>query len=258
MLYNTIGQNYAQTRTSDPQIISTLFGILNAPPQSTVVDIGAGTGSYALALAKQDYRVLAVEPSATMRDQAIFHSRIEWIDGFAEHLPLPDQSADAAIFMLSFHHLQNYQQALAEACRVTSNGQIVLLTYDPDFISKFWLTWYFPALIADVQSTFLPMAELITAIEMTTNVKVNVAPCWLPHDLLDAFAGVGWARPELYLDGNIRSGISSFTKLSQAEIDNGVLQLRHDIKTGVWDQKHGDLRQQQQYDAGYRFVYTTE
>jgi ubiquinone/menaquinone biosynthesis C-methylase UbiE len=230
--------------------------LLNVALPSTVVDIGAGTGSYALELAERGYRVLAVEPSATMRSQAVFHPLVQWFDGFAENLPLSNQSADAAIIMLAFHHFQNYRQALEEAYRVTGGGQIVLLTYDPNYISRFWLTCYFPSFIEDVQSTFLPITELTSAIEATTSTSVKVIPFSLPHDLSDAFAAVGWARPELYLDSNIRNGISSFAKFNQIEIDEGLSRLRQDLKTGLWDQEYGHLRQQQQYDVGYRFVYT--
>jgi ubiquinone/menaquinone biosynthesis C-methylase UbiE len=255
-LYNTIGNNYSQTRKSDPRITTTLFEILNVVPPATVVDIGAGTGSYALELAKQGCQVLAVEPSATMRDQATFHPQVQWFDGFAENLPLPDQSADAAIVMLAVHHFQNYQKALEEVHRVTGGGQLVVLTYDPDCISRFWLTRYFPGLIADVQSTFLPIAELTSAIETITNASVKVVPFPLPHDLIDAFAAVGWARPELYLDSRIRNGISTFAKFDQTALDKGLSRLKQDIKTGAWDKEFGYFRQQQQYDAGYRFVYT--
>jgi SAM-dependent methyltransferase len=256
-LYNEIGSNYAQTRRSDPRLVATLFEILDAAPPSTLVDIGAGTGSYAFELAEQGYRVLAVEPSATMRSQAAFHPLVQWFDGFAENLPLPDRSAEVAIAILSCHHFQNYRQALQEAQRVTGGGQIILLTYDPDCISQFWLTHYFPGLIADVQSTFVAIAELTSAIEATTGADVKVVPALLPPDLVDAFAAVGWARPELYLNSNIRNGISSFAKLDQAEIDDGLLRLQQDLETGEWANEHGHLRHQQQYDAGYRFVYTT-
>jgi ubiquinone/menaquinone biosynthesis C-methylase UbiE len=255
-LYNTIGNNYSQTRKSDPKITATLLEILNIIPPATVVDIGAGTGSYALKLAKQGYQVLAVEPSATMRDQATFHPLVQWFDGSAENLPLPEQSADAAIVMLAFHHFQNHQKALEEAHRVTGGGQLVVLTYDPDCISRFWLTRYFPGLIADVQSTFLPIAQLTSSIEATTNASVKVIPFPLPHNLIDAFAAVGWARPELYLDSRIRNGISTFAKFEQSALDEGLSRLQQDIETGTWDEEFGYLRQQQQYDAGYRFVYT--
>jgi protein-L-isoaspartate O-methyltransferase len=76
-LYDTIGKNYAQTRTSDPRIAAKLLEILKLSQVSTIVDIGAGTGSYALFLAEQGYQILAVEPSAMMRNQAISHSAIQ-------------------------------------------------------------------------------------------------------------------------------------------------------------------------------------
>lgn len=255
-LDDAIGKTYAQTRKSDPRIFAKLLEILKPYQAFVVIDVGAGTGSYTLVLAEHGYQILAVEPSGRMRDQAIVHPAIQWIDACAENLPLPDQSADAAIIMLAFHHFQNHQQALHEVRRVTGNGLLVLFTYDPEAISHFWLTQYFPALIADVQSTFLPMPTLISEIETITHTTVTVLPFLLPHDLLDAFAAVGWSRPELYLDSKVRAGISSFTKISKTELHQGLVSLSQDLEAGVWDQKYGHLRHQEQYDIGYRFVYT--
>ena len=256
-LYDTIGRTYAQTRRSDPRIAAKLLEILASEQVSTVADIGAGTGSYAFVLAEHGYRVLAVEPSATMRSQASAHPAIQWLDAYAENLPLLNQSADAAIIMLAFHHFQNYRQALQEVHRVTGGGQIVLFTYDPEMISSFWLTQYFPSLVADVQSTFLSISKLTSEIKSITGAVVKVMPFPLPNDLSDSFAAVGWARPELYLDNSVRNGISSFTKITDDELEQGLSCLREDLETGAWDQKYGYLRQQNQYDVGYRFVYTT-
>ena len=254
--YNTIGKKYSCTRTSDPRIGKALLEILTASPGDTVADIGAGTGSYALFLAHQGYRVLAVEPSAVMRQQASADPAIEWIAANAENLPLGDRSVDAAIVMLALHHFQHYQQALREIYRITGSGQIVLFTYDPDFISRFWLTQYFPALVADVQSTFVQVPTLISELQTITGAKVGSRVFPLPHDLLDSFAAVGWARPELYLNSSIRNGISSFAKLDPAELNQGLSHLQEDLETGVWDREYGHLRKQKHYDAGYRFVYT--
>jgi protein-L-isoaspartate O-methyltransferase len=76
-LYDTIGKTYAQTRRSDPRIATKLLEILVSFQASTIVDIGAGTGSYAAVLAENEYCVLAVEPSETMRSQAIAHPKIQ-------------------------------------------------------------------------------------------------------------------------------------------------------------------------------------
>ncbi len=255
-LYDVIGKTYAQTRGSDPRIAEKLLEVLASSKASTIADIGAGTGSYALVLAEYGYRVLAIEPSATMRNQAIAHPAIEWIDGCADHLPLPNQVVDAAIIMLAFHHFQDYRQALYEIHRIVGNGQIVLFTYDPAAISSFWLTQYFPSFIKDVESTFLPISQLTNEIQTVVGHQVNIIPFPLPHDLSDSFAAVGWARPELYLDSKIRNGISSFTKIDADELENGLSWLQNDLEEGIWDRKYGHLRQKKQHDVGYCFIHS--
>jgi SAM-dependent methyltransferase len=255
-LYDVIGKTYAQTRKSDPRITEKLLEILASSQASTMADIGAGTGSYASVLAEYGYRVFAIEPSAMMRSQAIAHPAIEWIDGYAENLPLSDQAVDAVIIMLAFHHFSDHRQALSEIHRVVGDGQIIFFTYDPGAISSFWLTEYFPSFIRDVESTFLPIPQLINEIQTIVGHPVNVIPFPLPHDLSDSFAAVGWARPELYLDSKIRNGISSFAKLDATELNHGLSRLQEDLKTGTWDKEYGHLRQQKHYDVGYRFVHS--
>lgn len=254
-LYDVIGKTYAQTRRSDPRITEKLLETLASSPTSTIADIGAGTGSYASVLAEHGYRVFAIEPSETMRKQAIAHPAVEWIDGYVENLPLPDQAVDAAIVMLAFHHFPDCRQALNEIHRVIGNGQMIFFTYDPGMISSFWLTEYFPSFIRDVELTFSPIPKLVEEIQLITDSVVNVIPFPLPNDLSDSFAAVGWARPELYLDSGIRNGISSFSKIGVNELSSGLSRLGEDLEKGRWDRNYGHLRQQSQYDVGYRFVH---
>ena len=254
-LYDVIGKTYTQTRKADPRIAEKLLEILTSSPVSTIADIGAGTGSYATVLADYGYRILAIEPSATMRDQAMSNPNIQWSEGFAENIPLSDKVVDAVIVMLAIHHFSNYRQALKEIHRIVGNGQIVFFTCDPFVASNFWLNEYFPSFTKDLNSTFLPLPKLVQEIKAIADSVVNVIPFSLPHDLSDSFAGVGWRRPELYLDGNIRSGISSFSKINDHELNSGLLRLGEDLESGRWDKKYGHLRQQSQYDIGYRFVH---
>ena len=253
-LYDKIGKNYGKTRKSDSRIARKLLDLLESTQASKIVDIGAGTGSYAFFLAEYGYEVIAVEPSETMRNQALSHPGIKWIDGYAENLPLCDRTAEAAIIMLALHHFQDYQQALREVCRVVGNGKIIVFTYDPAMISGFWLTKYFPSLIEDVESSFISISKLSNEIQLVTGNSVNVIPFRVPHNLSDSFAAVGWARPELYLDSNIRNGISSFASIDINEVEQGVLRLQADLQTGKWDNEYGYLRKQKQYDVGYRFI----
>src|ERR671936_1185935 len=77
---------------------------LRPSPGMTLVDIGAGTGVFAAAFADWfDLSVVAVEPSAAMRDQIPRTTAIQVLEGDAGALPLPDASADAAWLSLVIH-----------------------------------------------------------------------------------------------------------------------------------------------------------
>jgi SAM-dependent methyltransferase len=81
-----------------------LFGDLR--PGETVVDVGCGAGFDTLIAAQhvgQDGRVIAVDMTAEMRDKAAAGARamrlsnIDVVEGFAESLPVEDESVDVVI-----------------------------------------------------------------------------------------------------------------------------------------------------------------
>src|SRR3954467_14215508 len=94
----------------------------------TLVDIGAGTGTFAAAFSDCfDLSVLAVEPSAAMRDQIPRTPAIELLEGDATALPLPNDSADAAWLSLVIHHIPDLEVAAHEIRRVLRPGAPVLI-----------------------------------------------------------------------------------------------------------------------------------
>jgi SAM-dependent methyltransferase len=97
-------------------------------PGMTLVDIGAGTGQFAAAFSDWfDINVLAVEPSAAMRDQIPRTPAIQVLAGSASALPLPDESADAAWLSLVIHHIPDLAAAAREIRRVLRLGAPVLI-----------------------------------------------------------------------------------------------------------------------------------
>jgi ubiquinone/menaquinone biosynthesis C-methylase UbiE len=93
-----------------------------------LVDIGAGTGAFAAAFSDWfDLSVLAVEPSAAMRDQIPQTPAIHVLEGNASALPLPDESADAAWLSLVIHHIPDLRVAAHEIRRVLRPGAPVLI-----------------------------------------------------------------------------------------------------------------------------------
>jgi len=94
----------------------------------TLVDIGAGTGQFATAF--RDWfgvGVVAVEPSAAMRDQIPRAPGIEVLEGDACSLPLPDEAADGAWLSLVLHHIPDLEVAAREIRRVLRPGAPVLI-----------------------------------------------------------------------------------------------------------------------------------
>jgi ubiquinone/menaquinone biosynthesis C-methylase UbiE len=95
-----------------------------------VVDLGAGTGLLALALAPRVREVVAVDISERMLerldDAAVADGvlNIEFLAGDLRRLPLEDESATLVVSNYAFHHLDDpgKELALAEARRILRPG----------------------------------------------------------------------------------------------------------------------------------------
>jgi hypothetical protein len=82
--------------------------------------------------------------------------------------------------------------------------------------------------------------------------NVRISPLLVPHDCTDGFQYAYWRRPSAYLDARIRSGISSFWAIRDAEA--GLSKLARDLDTGEWQRRYSELLALEEYDAGYRLV----
>ena len=135
--YNKHGLQYSSHRQTEPEIAKHINKALG--DAKTVINIGAGTGSYEA----EDRYVVAVEPSAAMREQRLLKSKCPAIKASADSLPFDDGSFDAATAFLTIHHWPDIAKGLKEIRRVT-RGQIIIMTYDPDALTVFWNAEYFP------------------------------------------------------------------------------------------------------------------
>lgn len=251
-IYDTIGGTYGDTRRADERIVNRIVQLLDLPPGSRILDIGAGTGSYSFALADRGFEVTALEPSAVMSAQASDHPRVSWVAASAECLPFDSSSFDAAILILCLHHFADLQQGLLEAQRVAGPGPILIFTYDPAAIEGPWLFEYFPVFRNLIRDSF-PSTDDIAS-HFTPPDKVSVQPFPLPHDLKDAFAGAAWRYPERYLNQEFRDGTSAFRQLDAVTSEACLGRLRDDLESRAWDQKHSAVRALTEYDHGYTFI----
>jgi len=93
----------------------------------TVVEIGPGSGANLRFLRADKVRWIGVEPNPFMqeylrKEAARLGVAIDFRPGTAEHLPLPDSSADVVISTLVLCSTADPQQALQEILRVLKPG----------------------------------------------------------------------------------------------------------------------------------------
>ncbi len=237
--YDTIGGTYASRRRPDPRIAALVRSAIG--DAATVVNVGAGTGSYE----PSDSDVVAVEPSAVMLAQRA-PGAAPAVSAVAEALPFADGAFDVALAVLTIHHWRDQRRGLEELARV-ARRRIVILTWDPAS-SGFWLVQdYFPE-IPGLDRRQFPGLEAIARVLGPLDVR----PIPIPRDCVDGFLGAFWQRPEAYLDPAVRAGMSSFFRIPNVE--RQLEQLRRDLESGAWHSKHASLLERNELDIGYRLL----
>ena len=95
-------------------------------PQDTVVDLGCGPGTAVRRAARLGATAIGVDPARVMRRVATWlslgRSRVRYVDGSAEAIPLDDASATVVWSIATVHHWQDIDAGLAETRRVLRPG----------------------------------------------------------------------------------------------------------------------------------------
>jgi ubiquinone/menaquinone biosynthesis C-methylase UbiE len=115
------------------RLLDRLEGLLPADRPASIADIGAGTGTLALAALERwpNVRVIGIDPARRMLDFALeaarrhgLAGRLSTDVGDAASLPLPDASVDAAMSSFVIQLTPNRAAAVREAFRVLRPGGV--------------------------------------------------------------------------------------------------------------------------------------
>ncbi|WP_432494174.1 class I SAM-dependent methyltransferase [Kineococcus auxinigenes] len=148
------------------------------PGARRVLDLGAGTGKLTRLLLARGLEVVAVEPTAGMREQftAVLPD-VEVLDGTGEDLPLPDGSVDAVVAGQSWHWVDP-ERAAPEVARVLRPGGTLGLLWNVRDPSVDW--------VARLDRTLPGAGE-----EHLGSLAPRVGPPFGPVERYD----VRWSRP---------------------------------------------------------------
>ena len=189
----------------------------------TLVDIGAGTGAFAAAFSDWfGLSVLAVEPSAAMREQIPRTPAIQVLEGDASALPLPDESADAAWLSLVLHHIPDLGAAAHEIRRVLRPGAPVLIRQGfPGRIDRVELVRWFPetARTVDTYPSVTQTCQAFAAAGLHEDALEQVRETW-PGSLADFLGQVD----------TFRRADTTMRNLTEDEFVRGKERLRRAVR----------------------------
>jgi SAM-dependent methyltransferase len=187
-----------------------------------VLDLGSGTGFFAEALATWfDVRVVGVEPSRAMRRQALakVSTRISYVGGEAEHIPLAEHSCDCAWLSTVLHHVRDRERCVRELRRVLRDGGRVLIRsgFGDRLDGVRWLS-YFPSAGA-VAAGRWPTIEATTEIFATAGFEVEAL-----HSIPEIVApNLSAYHRRIAVRAN-----STLTLIDDVEFDQGIERLRQE------------------------------
>jgi hypothetical protein len=117
-----------------------------------------------------------------------------------------------------------------------------------------WLMADYLPEVAELDRRIFPSVETLST---WLGGSTRLIPVPIPHDTPDWMLGSFWAHPERILDAEARNATSGFARMDQKVVDRVVEAVARDLDSGVWDERHGHLRQLEEFDAGLRLIVNT-
>jgi SAM-dependent methyltransferase len=235
--YSRQAETYDTTRSASPSIMGPLRAALARAPGRRLVDVGGGTGNYALALRDEGWDPLVVDRSAAMLERARAKG-LTCVEADAQALPLPDAAADAVTMIHMLHHVEDPPTAVAEARRVLRPGGVLaLVVYAREDIEPLWFTDYFPSTRAWMERSHPRLDVILADLPGARRVPVVF------EDLRDASLVALSGHPELLLEDRWRRQTSYFERMERDHPDElrvGLDRLRADVEAGRPPQGRGE------------------
>jgi len=161
--YNSLAEEYASYRHSDPILIEKLVGS-GVSSASKVVEIGCGSGNYISEIQKRVGcmcfgvdRAAGMIAQAKQRNPAVTY-RVEP----AEHLDCPESFFDLVFSVDVIHHVEDRPAYFREAFRILApGGRLATFTESEDTIRRRMpLTFYFPETVEQELMRYPTVEEL--------------------------------------------------------------------------------------------------
>ena len=151
--------------------------------------------------------------------------------------------------LVTVHQWPDPAKGLSELRRV-ARGPIVVLTFDPDALDRYWMADYAPEMLAVERRRFPTIAALVEGLGGACEVRALP----IPDDCVDGFSEAFYARPEAFLDPSVRRSQSAWSFVADDVRARFVERLGADLASGEWDRRHGEWRTKPFFEGSLRGI----
>jgi SAM-dependent methyltransferase len=142
--YALQARTYDYTRGASPTVVRAVAKHLGPADGRSLLDIGGGTGNYALVFSARGFRVVVVDASPDMLAHAVRKlGPGRCVGGDAMALPIRDAAMDCAIMVNVVHLVEEPHRAFREARRVIRAGPFVLAAFTRENLAALFVYEYF-------------------------------------------------------------------------------------------------------------------
>lgn len=151
---------------------SLIHRLLEPRPGERFLDIGCGTGLHLSWFQAMGLLLTGLDPSSAMLEQARrrLHPGVELTHGWAEHLPFADNEFDLSMMINTLEFLDNPEDALVEAIRVTRRRLVL------GVLNRYALMTMHRRLRGWLEDTFYRHARFFSVWELKEMVQKIVGP----------------------------------------------------------------------------------
>jgi SAM-dependent methyltransferase len=234
--YDRISRSYDQTRRpiGIDLILYCLSRFGRPPDETTLLDAGCGTGSFTEALGKHLAHIHALDYSDGMLRAARAKNtgtKVDFLRGSIEALPLRDGALDAILNNLVLHHLKDdadalfpaHRQVIKEFARVLKPGGVLMIGIctREQLTNGFWFTQLIPEALAACAKVTIPL-DLLTEILRDSDFEIHES--LVPWD--ETLQGNAYFNALGPLDRAWRDGDSIWTLSPREELAAAIENIR--------------------------------
>jgi len=128
-VFDDIASIYDATRALQPGIMDEVIGALCSHVEGSLLDVGVGTGRYALPISARGIDVTGIDLSEKMTAQARAKGFNRITLGDVTRMPFRNGSFDSATMIHVLHLIPNWQTALREVARVIRGDLLTVASY---------------------------------------------------------------------------------------------------------------------------------